>query len=169
MPYMRPSFWSVPVIFPFGHHISVTRAPVPSTMPRQILRSGLMTMLVRLMVRVVSSLRHTLISVRPYPSSLFLVRACSSISGVGPSTSLTFMVPLVALARSIMAFCLSVSVMLSAGLACRMWVEASSASLTIRPNLAAACLTASTLCFGTDQVSALVMLMAWPDASPAAS
>ena len=58
---MRPSRWIVPVTFPFGHHISATRAPVSWTVPRQMLLSGLISTLVRLIVRVSSPLTQSLI------------------------------------------------------------------------------------------------------------
>ncbi len=99
-------------MLPFGHHISVTCAPVSSIVPRQMHMSGLRSMLVRMMVLVVLSSSATVI-LPAVGSSGFLVRACSSTAGGGPTISLTPCVALAALTRSSMARCLSLSLVSS--------------------------------------------------------
>ena len=102
-----PSWRIVPAIFPLGHHIRVTRAPVPSTVPLQIARSGLMSTLVRLIVRTVLSLRVTAIFGKP-SFGIAGQHMLEHLGSAAPSPALTPMVDLAALARfHDKPFCLS--------------------------------------------------------------
>ena len=105
---MRPSCWTVPVIFPVGHHMSVASSPVPSTVPCQMHMSNFMSTLVRVSVRVVASLSRTVSFAVP-PSSASRDSAYSTIGGRGAATRPTPAVALEAVARSIIDFCLPVT------------------------------------------------------------
>ena len=97
----RPRPCTVPVILPFAHHMRVTWASDPSTVPRQMHMSGLMSTLVRTMVIVVLSAKATVIFAGWLVPSGFLtsiVRACSSTAGGGARMILTPTVALDALA-----------------------------------------------------------------------
>ena len=161
---MRSCSCTVPAIRPFGHHISVTSAPVSSTVPRQMHMSGLMSTLVRMMVLVRLSPSATVIlpaSLGAAGSLASFIRACSSTAGGGAAISLTPAVALPALASSIMALCFSLS-WVSAGAERMTWFQSAPSSVTTTPRLAASFFTASRFAFGTDHFSHFVKGSTWP-------
>src|SRR6185436_7790374 len=96
---MRPWCCTVPVILPPGHHMMVAGASVPSTTPRQMHMSDLMSTLVRTIVISVWLLSLTLIRAASFevagppilgPASL--VSANSTIGAIGEAIMPTPMV-----------------------------------------------------------------------------
>src|SRR5262249_35641490 len=102
--------WTEPVILPPGHHIIVAGRSVPSTLPCQMHISGLMSTLVRVMVRTVFSLSATVILAEPWgsvrPVAVAPLISAYSIMGANGAAIMPMpTVDLAALAISIMCFC----------------------------------------------------------------
>ena len=170
---MRPSCWSVPAILPPGHHMIVAGASVPSTEPRQMHMSDLISTLVRTIVSSVLSLSLMVILAAsldvagpPMLGPASLVSAYSTIGAIGAAIMPTPMVDLEDLALSIMVFCLSFMAM-PAGALWKTWFQSLPSWVAFAPCCAAAFLTASTFSFGTSHISDLVRVSTWPLALPA--
>src|SRR5712691_180561 len=110
----RPLCSIVPAISPFGHHMSVTGAPVSSIVPLQMHISDWISMLERTAVKTVLSPRVMVIfavSLEPAGLLAFLVSAYSSRARGGPDMILTSVVALDALASPIRDLCFSLNAM----------------------------------------------------------
>src|SRR5215510_14055124 len=109
---MRPSWWTVPVILPPGHHMMVAGASVPSTVPRQMHMSLRMSTLLRRTVSTVLSLSLIVILAgslevggAPMLGPASLVSAYSTTGAIGAAIIPTPIVDLAALALSIISVC----------------------------------------------------------------
>src|SRR6185295_6874656 len=166
---MRPSCWTLPAIFPPGHHMMVAGASVPSTVPRQMHMLGLMSTLERVIVSTLSLLSLTIIFAASWAVAgvlASLVRAYSTVGARGVIIMPTPMLAREVLARSTMDFCLS-SIFMSAGAEWNTWFQSLPSWSTPTPCWAAARFTASTLRLGTAHISVLVSVKTWPLALPA--